>query len=196
MFFLSLAEHKFRLPPELLSLPLHESVKKVLDGVFVDKVISDLGLCVSIYDIKDISGGFIQAGDGASTYTVEFRMVIFRPFAGEVIVAKIKESDVDGLRLSVGFFDDIFVPAHQLPQPCHHIPDPDRTFKVRWIWEYDIEETGNPELYNIDGLDEVKFQVLSVNFPTLPIESQEKPFAPMVVTGSISDCGLGPVSWW
>ncbi|CAN1278484.1 hypothetical protein LINPERPRIM_LOCUS16643 [Linum perenne] len=70
MFFLSLAEHKFRLPPELLSLPLHESVKKVLDGVFVDKVISDLGLCVSIYDIKDISGGFIQAGDGASTYTV------------------------------------------------------------------------------------------------------------------------------
>ncbi|CAN1278483.1 DNA-directed RNA polymerase III subunit RPC8 [Linum perenne] len=98
MFFLSLAEHKFRLPPELLSLPLHESVKKVLDGVFVDKVISDLGLCVSIYDIKDISGGFIQAGDGASTYTVEFRMVIFRPFAGEVIVAKIKESDVDGLR--------------------------------------------------------------------------------------------------
>ncbi|CAN0908044.1 DNA-directed RNA polymerase III subunit RPC8 [Linum grandiflorum] len=196
MFFLSLAEHKLRLPPHLLALPLHEAIKKVLDGVFLDKVISDLGLCVSIYDIKDVSGGFIQAGEGASTYTALFRMVVFRPYTGEVIVAKIKESNVEGLRLSIGFFDDIFVPAHQLPQPCHHIPDPDRRYKVRWIWEYDIEETGNPEQYNIDGLDEVKFQVINVSFPTLPIEPQEKPFAPMVVTGSISDCGLGPVSWW
>ncbi|CAN1134243.1 DNA-directed RNA polymerase III subunit RPC8, partial [Linum perenne] len=97
--------------------------------------------------------------------------------------------------VSIGFFDDIFVPANQLPQPCHHIPDPDRRYKVRWIWEYDIEETGNPEQYNIDGLDEVRFQVLSVNFPTLPIELREKPFAPMVITGSISDSGLGPVSY-
>ncbi|CAI0553703.1 unnamed protein product [Linum tenue] len=98
--------------------------------------------------------------------------------------------------VSLGFFDDIYVPAHQLPQPCHQIPDPDRRYKVRWIWEYDIEDTGNPEQYNIDGLDEVKLQVLNVSFPPLPIEQQEKPFAPMLVTGSISECGLGPVSWW
>ncbi|CAN1278313.1 hypothetical protein LINPERPRIM_LOCUS16601 [Linum perenne] len=56
-------------------------------------------------------------------------------------------------RVSIGFFDDIFVPANQLPQPCHHIPDPDHRYKVKWIWEYDIEETGNLEQYNIDGLD-------------------------------------------
>ncbi|CAL1408694.1 unnamed protein product [Linum trigynum] len=196
MFFLSLIEHKLRLPPEDLSLPLHKGIKKVLDGIFLDKVISNLGLCVSIYDIRNISGGFIQAGEGAPTYTVEFRMVVFRPFTGEIIVAKIIESDNDGLRLSLGFFDDIYVPAHQLPQPCHQIPDPDRRYKVRWIWEYDIEDTGNPEQYNIDGLDEVKLQVLNVSFPPLPIEQQEKPFAPMLVTGSISECGLGPVSWW
>ncbi|CAN1773133.1 hypothetical protein LINPERHAP1_LOCUS12401 [Linum perenne] len=56
-------------------------------------------------------------------------------------------------KVSIGFFDDIFVPANQLPQPCHHIPDPDHRYKVKWIWEYDIEETGNLEQYNIDGLD-------------------------------------------
>ncbi|CAN0846651.1 DNA-directed RNA polymerase III subunit rpc8, partial [Linum grandiflorum] len=178
MFFLSLAEHKLRLPPHLLALPLHEAIKKVLDDVFLDKVISDLGLCVSIYDIKDISGGFIQAGEGASTYTALFRMVVFRPFSGEVIIAKLKESDVDGLRLSVGFFDDIFVPAHQLPQPCHHIPDPERSFPSSC-------QTGFCACLTFGGSYwQIKFQVLNVSFATLPIEPQEKSFAPMIVTVS------------
>ena len=34
------------------------------------KVIADLGLCVSVYDIKSIEGGFIFPSDGAATYTV------------------------------------------------------------------------------------------------------------------------------
>lgn len=34
------------------------------------KVISKLGLCISIYDIRKIDGGFISPGEGASTYTV------------------------------------------------------------------------------------------------------------------------------
>ncbi|CAI0476512.1 unnamed protein product [Linum tenue] len=80
MFFLSLIEHKLHLPPAGLSLPLHEGMKKFLDGIFLDKVILNLGLCVSIYDIRNIYGGFIRAGEGAPTYTVKFRMVVFRPF--------------------------------------------------------------------------------------------------------------------
>ena len=36
------------------------------------KVIANLGLCFSVYDIRSIDGGFIFPGDGASTYTVYF----------------------------------------------------------------------------------------------------------------------------
>ena len=67
--------------------------------------------------------------------TVVFRMVVFRPFASEVIVAKVKSSDEDGIRrrtsfcanevalwiislVSVGFFDDIYIPVMWLPEPC------------------------------------------------------------------------------
>ena len=62
-------------------------------------------------------------------------MVVFRPFVSEVILAKVKSSDEDGIRrlfaspilstqiphssriVSVGFFDDIYIPLTYLPEP-------------------------------------------------------------------------------
>jgi len=64
-------------------------------------------------------------------------MVVFRPFTSEVMLAKVKSSDEDGIRrafivltllikqlilavhpiVSVGFFDDIYVPLTYLPEP-------------------------------------------------------------------------------
>ncbi|XP_031258835.1 DNA-directed RNA polymerase III subunit RPC8-like isoform X1 [Pistacia vera] len=192
MFYLSKIEHTLRLPPHLLSRPLDEAIKLELENIFLDKVVANLGLCISVYDIFKIEGGFIFPGEGASTYTVEFRLVVFRPFVGEIIAAKLKESDANGLRLSLGFFDDIYIPSHLLPSPSRSEPDPDKRYDVRWIWEF-----GDTK-YLIDGIDEIKFRVLSVKYPPIPIEQPEgsKPFAPMVVTGSIDYDGLGPVSWW
>lgn len=34
------------------------------------QVISNLGLCISVYDIRSIDGGFIVPGDGSATYKV------------------------------------------------------------------------------------------------------------------------------
>jgi len=64
---------------------------------------------------------------------VVFRLVVFRPFISEVVVAKVKSSDEDGIRctfssldpkhlltrrpVTMGFFDDIYIPAAYLPQP-------------------------------------------------------------------------------
>ena len=44
------------------------------------KVIANLGLCVSIYDIKEIEGGFVYPGEGASTHTVYLHTVLFSIF--------------------------------------------------------------------------------------------------------------------
>ncbi|KAM7496045.1 hypothetical protein LguiA_020459 [Lonicera macranthoides] len=192
MFYLSEIEHTLRLPPHLLNLPLNEAIKGELEGLFLDKVIANLGLCISVYDIQSIEGGFIFAGDGASTYTVKFRLIMFRPFVGEVIGAKLKGSDANGLHLSFGFFDDIYVPAHLMPNPSHSEPDPENKKVVRWIWEFDGEN------YPIDGVDEIRFRVQSVSFPSVPTEQEResKPFAPMLITASLDADGLGPVSWW
>ncbi|KAJ9695978.1 hypothetical protein PVL29_008307 [Vitis rotundifolia] len=192
MFYLSLIEHTLRLPPHLLDLPLNEAIKGELESLFLDKVIANLGLCISVYDIGSIDGGFVFPGDGASTYTVEFRLVMFRPFVGEIITAKLKESDANGLRLSLGFFDDIYIPIHLMPNPCHCEPNPEKKSQVIWIWDYQEQK------FPIDGIDEIRFQVQSVSYPPIPVEQpkESKPFAPMVIMGSLDYDGLGPVSWW
>lgn len=192
MFYLSRIEHTLRVPPDVLSRPLTDAIKAELEKLFLDKVIASLGLCISVYDITSIEGGFIFPGDGAATYTAVFTMIMFRPFVGEIISAKVKESDANGLRLSLGFFEDIYVPANLLPDPSHPEPDPRKRDRVTWIWDY------NGEKYVIDGQDEIRFQVHSVNYPPIPVEQpkESKPFAPMVITGSLDSDGLGPVSWW
>ncbi|KAK8717996.1 hypothetical protein V6N13_045246 [Hibiscus sabdariffa] len=197
MFYLSLIEHTLRLPPHLLHLPLDEALKTELKTLFIDNVIVNLGLCISVYDIRSIKGGFVFPGDGASTYTVEFRLIVFRPFIGEIIVAKVKESDANGLRLSLGFFDDIYVPVDQLPIPSHFQVLPNMRNRGRWIWNYGGEQSDEQE-FLIEESNLIKFQVQNVMYPSSPLEQTEnsKPFAPMVITGSLNNDGLGPVSWW
>eukprot|EP00955_Chlamydomonas_euryale_P067610 359882-Chlamydomonas_euryale.AAC.2 len=45
---------------------------------------------------------------------VRFRLVVFRPFVGEVLVGQLKSCSREGLRVSLGFFDDILVPDYML----------------------------------------------------------------------------------
>ncbi|XP_056160035.1 uncharacterized protein LOC115677520 isoform X3 [Syzygium oleosum] len=162
MFYLSLIEHTLRLPPHLLSLSQDKAVRHELENLFLDKVIANLGLCISLYDIRRIDGGFIFPGDGAPTYTVECRLIVFRPFIGEIIDAKLKEFDKDGLRLSMGFFDDIYIPFHLLPYPSRFEPDSENGNRFRWIWEYrdaneenGADQTSGTVLYPIDEIGEI-----------------------------------------
>ncbi|KAJ9682538.1 hypothetical protein PVL29_018456 [Vitis rotundifolia] len=97
MFFLSLIEHTLRLPPHFLDRPLSEAIKGELESLFLDKVIVSLGLCIFVNDIRSIDGGFFFPGNSASTYTVEFRLVMFWLFVRKIITAKLKESDANGL---------------------------------------------------------------------------------------------------
>ncbi|XP_077218407.1 RNA polymerase Rpb7 N-terminal domain-containing protein isoform X1 [Tasmannia lanceolata] len=185
MFALSLIEHDLSLPPELLSLPLDKAISGELERLFLDKVIPNLGLCVSVYDIQSVNGGIVYPNEGAPAYVVRFRLVMFRPFVGEILVGKIQSSDVNGLRLSLGFFNDIYVPVHLLKLP--------RSEKNGvWIWEYEGEE-----LY-LDKDEEILFRVHSVKYPPIPVvqDKDANPFAPMEITAGIIDDGLGLLSWW
>lgn len=100
------------------------------------QVIQKIGLCICLYDLLWSSEGLIGHGTGlvnvngmiadtsfrllsdlaADTHAVEFRMVVFRPFKGEVMLGKIRSSTPAGINLRTDFFDDIFVPYEELPQ--------------------------------------------------------------------------------
>ena len=78
------------------------------------QVVKDLGLCVTLYEIVSIEGGTVYPGEGSARFRVVFRVVVFRPFTGEVLEGRLKKANSTGLHISIGFFEDIFIPEHLL----------------------------------------------------------------------------------
>ncbi|OAY81081.1 DNA-directed RNA polymerase III subunit rpc8, partial [Ananas comosus] len=117
---------------------------------------------------------------------VKFRMVVFQPFIGEILTGKIESSDEACLRLSLGFFNDIYIPEHRIARPCKRGDD------GIWVWLYEGEELP------LDIGEEVRFRVVNIKYPPVPNEQKEdaKPFAPMEIIGETSGDGLGLPSWW
>nr|DBA18271.1 TPA: hypothetical protein GDO54_016541 [Pyxicephalus adspersus] len=135
--------------------------------------------------------------------SVHFRYVVFHPFLDEILMGKIKGCSPEGVHVSLGFFDDIIIPPESLQQPAKF----DEAEQV-WVWEYETEE-GAHDLY-MDIGEDIRFRVVDETFidtsPTGPstadassstdtVETQRKE-APYTLVGSISEPGLGLLSWW
>ncbi|CAD7704380.1 unnamed protein product [Ostreobium quekettii] len=204
MFFLSTLEESIRLEPKDLDKPRADAISLVIEELFVDKIVQDLGLVVTLYDIVSIASGFVHHSDGGPRFQVVFRVVVFRPFAGEVIVGKIKRVSRAGLHVSLGFFDDVIIPEHYLQEESMF----DEAEQL-WFWKYVGEDGQENKLY-MELDEDIRFKSKAVRFQAIPtpeelrkarekdplIGTAEKPLALMEVIGEVYSEGLGPVAWW
>lgn len=79
------------------------------------QVIQKIGLCISFYDLLESSDGLIGHGTGlvnvngkedallqhqahANSLPVKFRMIVFRPFKGEIMLGKIASGTEHGIK--------------------------------------------------------------------------------------------------
>ncbi|KAG6844155.1 hypothetical protein H0H87_009398 [Tephrocybe sp. NHM501043] len=127
--------------PSNFGAPADQALIVELNKKYANRVLHDVGLCVCVFDLSEVGEGKVRYGDGFLWYKVVFRMVVFRPFTSEVIIAKVKSSDQDGVKLTVGFFDDIYIPASYLPQPTAFDPNERAHF-----WLPDSELTSTHEM--------------------------------------------------
>jgi DNA-directed RNA polymerase III subunit RPC8 len=93
MFVLSTIQGDVRVHPRDLNKPTPQAVTAVLEELYIDKVIPDLGLVTTLYDVQDIEGGSIYPNDGAAFFKAKFRLVVFRPFVKEVLLGKLTACD-------------------------------------------------------------------------------------------------------
>eukprot|EP00898_Chlorokybus_atmophyticus_P007598 jgi/Chlat1/783/Chrsp104S01252 len=191
MFIVSQLSDNLRILPHNLAKPTAQAVTEELERLYIDKVVSDLGLCVTLYEIDSIEGGYVYPSDGAAHFTVTFKLVFFRPFIGEVLLGKLIKCDETGLIVSLGFFEDIFIPEHLLQEPSTYDID-----EKLWVWKFD----GNDMFMDLE--EQVRFRVNSVRYPSLPAEGDDGQlevgavFAPMEIAGDINADGLGLTTWW
>jgi len=92
MFMLTTVHDNIRVHPEELSAPAAVAIEGEIKRLYFDKVLPSVGLVVSLYDITAIAGGLVHSGDGGAHFKVSFRLVVFRPFEGEILVGQIADS--------------------------------------------------------------------------------------------------------
>ncbi|KAM5541365.1 hypothetical protein V8D89_004919 [Ganoderma adspersum] len=209
MFQLSIIKDTVAVHPSQFGLPPEPAITNELNKKYANRVLHDVGLCICVFDLAEVGEGKIRYGDGCLWYKVVFRLTVFRPFASEVILAKVKSSDEDGVRLTVGFFDDIYVPLVYLPEPTAFDPKERAHF-----WLPGSESTSSHELLDsaltdrmyIDAGDVLRVRVEADEFhddePGPPkahegvqqVRESRRP--PYTITCSMSEQGLGPTSWW
>ncbi|GAX83296.1 hypothetical protein CEUSTIGMA_g10722.t1 [Chlamydomonas eustigma] len=199
MFKLTCIEDDIRVQPSDLSLPPLEAVTAVIENRFIDKVLPGLGLVITIYDVDSIEGGFVYPSDGAAFFKVRFRLVVFRPFVGEILVGRLKSCSREGLRVSLGFTEDVIIPEYALQDPSFY----DEGEKL-WLWKFE----GNNMYMDIGEEIRLKVSSLRFNKPPTPLDlvnasedekrigTAAKPFSPFEVIGRIDDSGLGLLCWW
>jgi DNA-directed RNA polymerase III subunit RPC8 len=98
MFLLYEMTKEVRIDPCNLGQDRIEAITDELNKSLANRVMLDVGLCMSLWDILDIKTGVIYQGDGGVHSVVKFRYIVFRPFCDEIIVGKIKRCTPDGVQ--------------------------------------------------------------------------------------------------
>ncbi len=178
------------------------AVEDFINTKYADKVIQKVGLCVCFHSIISLSEGLIGHGSGIVNANVEFRMIVFRPFKGEIVNATITNSDPQlGIALSHDFFEDVIIPPETLLE--NTIWDQDDTGTELFIWNQGSDEAGEPIKYYFDRTEKCYYRVEEEQWNDLSPQKQrhgqeeerdENP--PYVIRGSMMQSGLGPTFWW
>eukprot|EP01065_Artemidia_motanka_P039407 TRINITY_DN48304_c0_g1_i1.p1 TRINITY_DN48304_c0_g1~~TRINITY_DN48304_c0_g1_i1.p1 ORF type:complete len:267 (+),score=95.62 TRINITY_DN48304_c0_g1_i1:61-801(+) len=215
MFVLSEIQDCVRLLPSLFGAEHTVALTHSLNEKYTDKVLHNVGHCVCVYDVVSYGESVVHPGDdnGAASWTnVRFRLVVFRPSVGEVIVGRIIESSSErGVRVSIGFFKDIWVPPEPAADDGRSYLEPQGRQSTavfdtsKGLWAVKLQEgEDEPAHFNYYELDmPVRFRVVGVSFDNevkAPFHRPPKPASaaaepppaippadPMHVTASFAD---------
>jgi len=204
MFVLSVIQDAVRLPPADFSINQVESLKVAIAAKYANKVVRNVGLCIMVYDLLEIGDGFIFPGDGAANFEIKFRLVVYLPFVGEVLIGKIKNSTEEGLWITMDFFDDIFIAQADM-QPGTRFIQSEQT----WAWKYTDKEDGSEADLFMDVGETLRFRVTGEQFTDSLAPDEAGPPSklseienvgnlkpPYEIFATVNDFGLGMLTWW
>lgn len=182
---------------DLIQIPPHEFYKQSRDALedkinekYANKIVQKVGLCICMWDLLKASEGLIGFGTGNASVNVEFRMIVFRPFKGEVIAARIKANTPQGIYLTTEFFDNIFVPETMLFENSYFHED-----EEVWVWP-----SGETEIFFDNGtvvharIEKETWQdAMQVDEKKAKDAAARTPYS---IEASMAEVGLGGVEWW
>lgn len=200
------------------------ALREEINRRYANKVIPQVGLCLALLDIVDATEGTVLYGDGCFYYKTEFRLIVFRPHIGEAFLGKVQSSSEAGIRVSIGFFDDILVPPHLLPEYCvfdatrrafFWVPPPEDSDTP--LTSDDLLKTLKDERLYIERKDWIRIRVEEEHWDDTspgtgrrpPVDTPapstngappqtpvERLIPPFSIICSMTEAGTGVVEWW
>ena len=193
MFQLAELSDTLRLPPSTLALSLHKAAAEQIRTIYTDRVVPQLGLAVALYDITKLGQAILRQGSPDHEVKVVFRLVIFRPFVGEVITGTtISCGREAGIRVSMSFFDDIYVHPERFREDTEWSES-----ESLWVWKVNGAEL----FYDLEN--HARFRVVDIEFREQTVRSADEleglardDEPAMKVVATFAEPGLGLVAWW
>ncbi|BCU67247.1 DNA-directed RNA polymerase [Sulfolobales archaeon HS-7] len=105
MYKIIKAKGVVRIPPEFFGKPLEEVALNVLREEYQEKVIKDIGLILSVYDVNVNEEGLILMGDGATYHEAEFNLLVYTPVLQELVEGIVVQVTNTGLFVNIGPID-------------------------------------------------------------------------------------------
>lgn len=195
--------------PSEFGKPSARAIEDFINAKYADKVVHKVGLCLGFHSIISTSEGLIGHGTGIVNVNVDFRIIVFRPFRGEIIAATISHSSPSkGIYLSHDFFEDVVVPSETLFESTEWGHDDQGV--AAFIWRPKNEESGEANEYYFDRAEDCMYRVEeeqwrdltpSMVMPTQQFVASEQEDSgvrkiPYLLRGSMMLTGLGPTLWW
>ncbi|XP_065560162.1 uncharacterized protein LOC136027130 isoform X1 [Artemia franciscana] len=179
-------DHKVFIKPRLFSKNDYNAIVTALSEIYGNKVVPELGLCVSIDRLLKVGDRIVpQSGDGSYEVAVTFSAYFFCPFIGEIIEGNISGMTSESVKVSLGFFDDISVPKSLLPG--NTVFD-----EVEQVFVWNVDEDIQ---FRIETGLKVWIRVKEIKFKSAAT-SDDSTEPVMSIRASMDESGLGAPSWW
>jgi len=164
MFIIKEVHDIIRIPPSLLDVPTVQAIHSEIDQKYPNRVLMDVGLVIARYgDFLSVGHGVCVAGDGGTHHECRFRLIVFRPFCDEVCVGRIVKSTAERIQVSMGFFEDIFIPAYWMLRPSRF-----EEKRKLWVWTPDFDDEEQQE-----KADETVDSNTNTNQKTIAVKQEE-----------------------
>ncbi len=107
MYRVSTISDMVRVPPKYFSTEINSTLVHLLREKYERKVDKDLGIVLSIWNVRDVSEGSVIPGDGASYHRVSFDALSFMPEVNEVVEGDVSEVVEFGVFVRMGPLDGL-----------------------------------------------------------------------------------------
>ena len=102
MYIKTTVEDTISLPPKYLGEDIKKGVKEMLRLKYERTLDKDLGIILAIFDVRDVSGGYILPSDPNIYYKVTFDILSYKVEVDEVVVGEVVEMAEFGCFVKIG----------------------------------------------------------------------------------------------